>query len=95
MDDLKIAERFIRSRSGVSDLPLTIAATNGAYSLAIRFADIDPKVTVLPNDSASTVDWVSLVAKSQEEWPIAYLLPFGASCQPTGGRKKELATSPL
>ena len=81
MDDLKIAELFIRSRSGHSDLPLTIAATNGSYSLAIRFVDIDSKVKVLPNDSASSVDWVSLVAKSQEEWPIAYLLPFGASCQ--------------
>jgi len=78
MDDLKIAELFIRSKSGHSDLPLTIAATNGAYSLALRFMEIDPNVKVLPNDNAQVVDWSALVAKSHQQWPIAYLLPFGS-----------------
>jgi hypothetical protein len=43
--------------------------------------EIDPNIKVLPNDSAPSVDWAALVAKSQEEWPIAYLLPFGALSQ--------------
>ena len=79
MDDIKIAELFIRSKSGASEAPLTIAATNEAYGLAIRFKEIDSNIKVLPNDSAPTVDWTTLVTKSQEEWPIAYLLPYGAS----------------
>lgn len=78
MDDLKIAELFIRSKSARSHLPLSIAATNGAYSLAIRFMEIDSTVKVLPNDNASSVDWSALVAKRQEVWPIAYLQPFGS-----------------
>ncbi len=78
MDDLKIAELFIRSKSARSNLPLMIVATNGAYNLAIHFMQIDSSVKVLPNDSAPPVDWAALVAKSQEEWPIAYLLPFGS-----------------
>lgn len=78
MDDLKIAELFVRSKSARSDLPLMIAATNGAYSLAIRFMQIDSSVKVLPNDKAPSVDWDALVKKDQDEWPIAYLLPFGS-----------------
>ena len=79
MDDLKIAELFIGSKSARSGLPVMIAAANDAYGLAIRFTEIDPKIRVLPNHNASPVDWPALVEKSQEEWPIAYLLPFGAS----------------
>ena len=78
MDDLKIAELFIRRRNTRSDALLTIDATNDAYDLATRFSEIDPEVKVLANDSAPSVDWSAMVAKGQEEWPIAYLLPFGA-----------------
>ena len=78
IDDLKIAERFIRSRSGNSDIPLTIAATSDAYSLANRFMEIDSTIKIFPNYSATSVDWPGLVARNQEEWPIAYLLPFGS-----------------
>ena len=76
MDDMKIAALFIRSRAGRSELPLTIAATNGTYSLAVRFMEIDANIKVLPTDT-TPVDWDSLVAKGQEEWPIAYLLRYG------------------
>jgi cephalosporin-C deacetylase-like acetyl esterase len=78
MDDLKIAELFIRSRSTRSDAPVSIDATNDAYELATRFSEIDQEVNVLANDSAPSADWPALVAKGQEEWPIAYLLPLGA-----------------
>jgi hypothetical protein len=78
MDDLKIAELFIRSRRVRPDVPLTIAATNEAYGLATRFSEVDPEIKVLANDNATSVDWSDLVTKGQEEWPIACLLPFGA-----------------
>jgi cephalosporin-C deacetylase-like acetyl esterase len=78
MDDLRIAELFIRSRSARSDAPLTINASNDTYGLAAGFSEIDPEVKVLANDSAPSIDWSALVTKGQEDWPIAYLLPFGA-----------------
>jgi len=49
MDDMKIAELFIRSKARSSELPLTIAASNDAYGLAIRFRELDPNVMLLPN----------------------------------------------
>jgi len=78
MDDLKIVELFIRSRRPHPDIPLMMNAANDAYGLAARFSEIDPKVKVLANDVATSVDWSALLTKSQEEWPIAYLLPLGA-----------------
>ena len=78
MDDLKIVELFIRSRRPHPDIPLMMNAANDAYGLVARFSEIDPKVKVLANDVATSVDWSALLTKSQEEWPIAYLLPFGA-----------------
>ena len=78
MDDLKIAKLFIRSKSPRPDLPVKLAATSDAYNLSIDFMQIDSSVTVLPNERAPLEDWAALVAKSQEQWPIAYLLPFGS-----------------
>jgi hypothetical protein len=77
MDDLKIAELFIRSRS-TSHLPLSIAATDDAYSLAIQFSKIDQEVTILPNKTATTADWSTVVTQGQEQWPISLLMPSGA-----------------
>jgi len=77
MDDLKIAELFIRNKNVQSHLPLSIAATNDAYSLAIRFSEIDHGITVISNKTATTVDWSALVTQGQEEWPIALLMPSG------------------
>src|SRR3984885_10327143 len=67
MDDLKIAELFIRSRNTPSHLPLSIAATDDAYSLAIQFSKIDQEVTILPNKTATTVDWSTVVTRGQEQ----------------------------
>ena len=78
MDDLKIAELFIRSRNTSSHLPLSIAATDDAYSLAIQFPKIDQEVTILPNKTATTVDWSTVVTQGQEQWPISLLMPSGA-----------------
>ena len=78
MDDLKIAELFIRSRNTSSHLPLSIAATDDAYSLAIQFSKIDQEVTILPNKTATTVDWSTVVTQGQEQWPISLLMPSGA-----------------
>jgi len=80
MDDLKIAELFVRSRE--THLPrqhLTLAATGDAYSLAIRFQEIDPEATILTPESASILNWATLVAHGQEQWPIAFLMPYGAT----------------
>ena len=83
MDDIKIAELFIRSRNSQTHLPLTLAATGDAYSLAIRFQQIDPTVKILPkilpSSSGPTLDWAALVSQGQEQWPIAFLMPSGAS----------------
>lgn len=81
MDDIKIAELFIRSRNGQPNLPLTIATTGDAHSLAIRFQQIDPTVKILPADSAPALDWSRLVSQGQEQWPITFLMPSGAFIQ--------------
>jgi pimeloyl-ACP methyl ester carboxylesterase len=78
MDDLKIAELFIRSRNPRSHLPITIAATSDASGLAMSFSEIDPEVKVLPDSNATSIHWSALASEGKEQWPIAYLLPFGA-----------------
>jgi hypothetical protein len=78
MDDLKIAELFIRSRSGHANTPIAITAKDDAQTLAILFSHLDKSTTVLPEGDAQTVDWSSIVVKGQEQWPIAYLFPSGA-----------------
>jgi hypothetical protein len=80
MDDLKIAELFVRNRdSHLPRQPLTLAATGEAYSLAIRFQEVDPQVTILTPESASILNWSALTAQGQEQWPIAFLMPSGAT----------------
>ena len=80
MDDIKIVELFIRSRD--SHFPrqhLTLAPMGVAYSLAIRFKEVDPQVSILAPEGASVLNWTALTAQGQEEWPIAFLMPFGAT----------------
>jgi cephalosporin-C deacetylase-like acetyl esterase len=80
MDDLKIAELFIRNRDQhLPRQPLILAATGEAYSLAIRFQEIDPQVTILTTESASILNWSTLAVQGQEQWPIAFLMPSGAT----------------
>ncbi|WP_263352469.1 alpha/beta hydrolase family protein [Acidicapsa acidisoli] len=80
MDDLKIAELFVRSRNSHSNRePVTLAATGEARSLATLFKEIDPQVTILPSDARSDLIWSKLVAEGQEQWPIAFLMPYGAT----------------
>lgn len=80
MDDLKIAELFIRNRDPHRPQQhLTLAATGEAYSLAIRFQEVDPQVAILTPESASILKWSTLVAQGQEQWPIEYLMPLGAT----------------
>jgi cephalosporin-C deacetylase-like acetyl esterase len=79
MDDIKIAELFVRSLN--PHLPrqhLTLAASGEAYSLALRFQEIDPQVTILEPNPAATLDWSTWVTQGQEQWPIAFLMPSGA-----------------
>jgi hypothetical protein len=80
LDDLKIAQLFIRNRDSRSGRqPLTLAASGGdAYTLAIRFQELDPQVKVLAPESASILNWATLVGQGQEQWPIAFLMPSGA-----------------
>ena len=81
MDDLKIAELFIRSQTTQSHLPtqpLIISASGDAYFLASQFKKIDRGVTILPTTSNSTLDWSAIVSRGQEQWPIAFLMPSGA-----------------
>jgi Acetyl xylan esterase (AXE1) len=86
MDDLKIAALFIRSQSDRA-LPIKIAAVNDAHSLAARFTEIDPDIQLLPDDHAPSFDWAELVKQQQEQWPIVYVLPFGASLQGADRRR--------
>jgi Acetyl xylan esterase (AXE1) len=81
MDDLKIAELFIRSQDTQSHLsrrPLAIAASGDTYGLANRFSEIDREATILPTKSAPILDWSNLVTNGEEQWPIAFLMPSGA-----------------
>ena len=81
MDDLKIAELFIRSRGVRSQQqkePIAISANGDAYAVAIRFKEIEQEVTILPGSSVSNLDWSRLVSEGQEQWPIAFLMPAGA-----------------
>jgi hypothetical protein len=80
MDDIKIAELFVHSLD--SHLPprrLTLDGVGEAATLAIRFQEIDPEVAILAPESPSTVNWSTLVANGQEQWPIAFLMPSGAT----------------
>jgi hypothetical protein len=77
MDDLKIAQLFIRSLNPRE--PLTLAATGEAYSLAVRFQEVDPEVSILKQESAPVLNWSTLVAQGQEQWPIAFIMPNGAA----------------
>jgi hypothetical protein len=80
MDDIKIAELFVRSLN--PHLPrqhLTLAASGEAYGLALRFQEIDPQVTILEPNPAATLDWSMWVTQGQEQWPIAFLMPSGAT----------------
>ena len=79
MDDIKIAELFVLNRD--PHLPLSLAASGEAYSLAIRFQQVDPHVTILAPASAPILNWSTLVAQGQEQWPIALLMPSGATLQ--------------
>ena len=80
MDDIKIAELFVRNRdSHLLQQPLTLAATGEAYSLAIRFREVDPQVTILTPESPSILNWSRLATQGQEQWPIAFLMPSGAT----------------
>ena len=81
MDDLKVAELFIRSRPGHANASITIAAKDDAQTLATLFSHLDESTTVLPKGDAQTIDWSTLVANGQEQWPIAYVLPSGAFLQ--------------
>ncbi|MBS1805868.1 MAG: acetylxylan esterase [Acidobacteria bacterium] len=81
MDDLKIAELFIRSRPGHANASITIETKDDAQTLATLFSHLDESTTVLPNGDAQTIDWPAIVANGQEQWPIAYVLPSGAFLQ--------------
>jgi len=79
MDDLKIVELFVRSLNSQSPRePLTLDATGEAYSVAVRFQEIDPEVSILKQESAPVLSWSALVAQGREQWPIEFLMPSGA-----------------
>ncbi len=79
MDDIKIAELFVRKRDAhLPRQPITLAAIGDAHTLAVRYKEVDPQVKVLAPDSASVLDWSALVSQEKEQWPIALLMPYGA-----------------
>jgi hypothetical protein len=79
MDDLKIVELFIHSlNSKFPREPLTLDATGDAYSVAVRFKELDPEVLILKQESTRVLNWSALVAQGQEQWPIVFLMPSGA-----------------
>ncbi len=82
LDDIHIAEMFIHSLPTPRDSghrPITLLATGDAYTLALRYKEIDHAVTILPATSEPTLDWSKLVDQRQEQWPIAFLMPSGAA----------------
>ncbi len=82
MDDIKIAEIFVRKQNAhLPRQPITLAATGDAYTLAVRYKEVDPQVKILANDSAPVLNWSALVTQGQEQWPVAFLMPYGALLQ--------------
>ena len=82
MDDIKIAELFVYKReANLPQQPITLAATGDAYTLAVRFKEVDPQVKILVSDSTPVLNWSALVSQGQEQWPIALLMPYGALLQ--------------
>jgi len=80
MDDIEIAQLFIRNLdSNHPRQKLTLDGIGEAYTLATQIQEIDPKVAVLVPDSQSTLSWSALVTQGQEQWPIAFLMPSGAT----------------
>ncbi len=79
MDDIKIVELFIRHLdSNLTEQHLTLAPIGAAYGLAVRFREVDPQVSIMAPESASTLNWSGWVAQGKEQWPIAFLMPYGA-----------------
>ena len=88
LDDIHIAEMFIHSLPAPRDSghrPITLLATGDAYTLAVRYKQIDHAVTLLPTTSEPTLDWSKLVDQRQEQWPIALLMPSGAALKQING----------
>jgi hypothetical protein len=82
MDDIEIAKLFVRKRdANLPRQPITLAASGDAYTLAVRFKEVDPKVKILASDSDPVLNWSTLVSQGQEKWPIALLMPYGALLQ--------------
>jgi pimeloyl-ACP methyl ester carboxylesterase len=82
MDDIKIAELFVHKRDAkLPRQPITLAARGDAYTLAVRFKEVDPQVKILEIGTAPVLSWSALVAQGQEQWPIALLMPYGALLQ--------------
>ena len=81
MDDIKIAELFMRGIStNASNQPMIFAADGEGYSVAARFREIDPTVRLLPTTAPGPVlSWQTIVAQEGEQWPIVFLMPGGAS----------------
>ena len=78
MDDVQIAARFIRSRHPNTSSPITLFGVGEASRLAMNLQQIDPAYKNRFPIPSPSVDWAQLVAKGQEDWPIAFLLPSGA-----------------
>jgi cephalosporin-C deacetylase-like acetyl esterase len=79
MDDIKIAELFIRALDSHSPQErLTLAATGEAYTLAVRFQQVEPQTSILTSEPAPVLNWQTLAAKGREQWPIEFLVPSGA-----------------
>jgi hypothetical protein len=82
MDDIEIAKLFVRKRdANLPRQPITLAASGDAYTLAVRFKEVDPQVKILASDSDPVLNWSTLVSQGQEKWPIALLMPYGALLQ--------------
>ena len=80
MDDIEIVTLFVRNLDSHHPRQrLTLDGIGEAYTLAARFQEIDPKVAVLVPESASILNWSTLVTQGQEQWPIAFLMPSGAT----------------
>jgi hypothetical protein len=91
MDDIKIAELFVHNLDPKSPRRHVILDGVGpAITLAVRYKEIDPQVAILAPESPPIVNWSTLVAVGQEQWPIAFLMPSGTALT----AEKRLSDSP-
>ena len=76
IEDAEIVSRFVREKLGARQIQVT--AGGEAYTLAHAIAEVLPGIDLMSSQDEEVIEWSRLVEEMRENWPIQYLLPYGA-----------------